>query len=212
MDKFMQWRNEKLIERTIENLKRNNMEAVLVQDEVELIGKLNRLIKEGAVVSVGGSETLLETGVIDYLRNGNFTFLDRYDSNLTIQGRKELNKKAFCADTYLCSSNAITENGELFNVDGNGNRVAAMLFGPDQVIVVCGVNKIVKDLKEAEQRVKKIAAPVNAKKLNKNTPCAKVGYCMDCNSDDRICCDYVIMKKQRDDRIKVIILNKDLGF
>ncbi|WP_186430853.1 lactate utilization protein [Clostridium sp. BSD9I1] len=212
MDKFMQWRNEKLIERTIENLKRNNMEAVLVQDEVELIGKLNRLIKEGAVVSVGGSETLLETGVIDYLRNGNFTFLDRYDSNLTIQGRKELNKKAFCADTYLCSSNAITENGELFNVDGNGNRVAAMLFGPDQVIVVCGVNKIVKDLKEAEQRVKKIAAPVNAKKLNKNTPCAKVGYCMDCNSDDRICCDYVIMKKQRNDRIKVIILNKDLGF
>ncbi|KGK87924.1 lactate utilization protein [Clostridium sp. HMP27] len=212
MDKFMQWRNEKLIERTIENLKRNNMEAVLVQDEVELIGKLNELIKEGTVVSVGGSETLLETGVIDYLRNGNFTFLDRYDSNLTIQGRKELNKKAFCADTYLCSSNAITENGELFNVDGNGNRVAAMLFGPDQVIVVCGVNKIVKDLKEAEQRVKKIAAPVNAKKLNKNTPCAKVGYCMDCNSDDRICCDYVIMKKQRNDRIKVIILNKDLGF
>lgn len=208
----MQWRNEKLIERTIENLKRNNMEAVLVQDEVELIGKLNELIKEGTVVSVGGSETLLETGVIDYLRNGNFTFLDRYDSNLTIQGRKELNKKAFCADTYLCSSNAITENGELFNVDGNGNRVAAMLFGPDQVIVVCGVNKIVKDLKEAEQRVKKIAAPVNAKKLNKNTPCAKVGYCMDCNSDDRICCDYVIMKKQRNDRIKVIILNKDLGF
>lgn len=212
MDKFMQWRNEKLIERTIENLKRNNMEAVLVQDEVELIGKLNELIKEGTVVSVGGSETLLETGAIDYLRNGNFTFLDRYDSNLTIQGRKELNKKAFCADTYLCSSNAITENGELFNVDGNGNRVAAMLFGSDQVIVVCGVNKIVKDLKEAEQRVKKIAAPVNAKKLNKNTPCAKVGYCMDCNSDDRICCDYVIMKKQRNDRIKVIILNKDLGF
>lgn len=212
MDKFMQWRNEKLIERTIENLKKNNMEAVLVQDEVELIGKLNELIKEGAVVSVGGSETLLETGVIDYLRNGNFTFLDRYDSNLTIQGRKELNKKAFGADTYLCSSNAITENGELFNVDGNGNRVAAMLFGPDQVIVVCGVNKIVKDLKEAEERIKKIAAPVNTKRLNKNTPCTKVGYCMDCNSDDRICCDYVIMKKQRNNRIKVIIVNKDLGY
>jgi len=102
--------------------------------------------------------------------------------------------------------------GELFNVDGNGNRVAAMLFGPEQVIVICGINKIVKDLKEAEERVKKIAAPVTAKRLNKNTPCTKVGYCMNCNSEDRICCDYVIMKKQRNNRIKVIIVNKELGY
>lgn len=212
MDKFMQWRNEKLIERTIENLKRNNMEAILVQDEAELIKKLDELIKKGSVVSVGGSMTLIEMGVIDYLRSGNFTFLDRYDSNLTLEGRKELNRKAFSADTYLCSTNALTEQGELFNVDGNGNRVAAMLYGPDQVIVVCGVNKIVKDLKEAEERIKRIAAPVNTKRLNKNTPCTKVGYCMDCNSDDRICCDYVIMKKQRNNRIKVIIVNKNLGY
>lgn len=212
MDKFMQWRNEKLIERTIENLKRNNMEAILVQDEAELIKKLNELIKKGSVVSVGGSMTLFEMGVIDYLRDGNFEFLDRYDSNLSPEGLKKLYRETFSADTYLCSTNALTEQGELFNVDGNGNRVAAMLYGPDQVIVVCGVNKIVKDLKEAEERIKKIAAPVNTKRLNKNTPCTKVGYCMDCNSDDRICCDYVIMKKQRNNRIKVIIVNKNLGY
>ncbi|WP_097026071.1 lactate utilization protein [Clostridium peptidivorans] len=212
MDKFMQWRNEKLIERTIENLKRNNMEVILVQDEAELIKKLNELIKKGSVVSVGGSMTLFEMGVIDYLRDGNFQFLDRYDSNLSPERLKKLYRETFSADTYLCSTNALTEQGELFNVDGNGNRVAAMLYGPDQVIVVCGINKIVKDLKEAEERIKKIAAPVNTKRLNKNTPCTKVGYCMDCNSDDRICCDYVIMKKQRNNRIKVIIVNKNLGY
>lgn len=211
MDKFMQWRNEKLIERTIENLKRNNMEAVLVQNEAELIEKLDELIIKGSVVSVGGSMTLFEMGVIDYLRNGNFEFLDRYDSKLSPEELKRLYRKTFSADTYLCSTNALTEQGELLNVDGNGNRVAAMLYGPDQVIVICGVNKIVKDLKEAEERIKKIAAPVNAKRLNKNTPCTKVGYCMDCNSD-RICCDYVIMKKQRNNRIKVIIVKKELGY
>lgn len=212
MEKFTQWRNEKLIERTIENLKKNNMEAFLVQDEVDLIEKLNELIKDGSMVAVGGSITLFEMGVIDYLRNGKFTFLDRYETNLSSEKLKKLYRESFGADTYLCSTNALTEQGELFNVDGNGNRVAAMIYGPDQVIVICGINKIVKDLKEAEERVKKIAAPVNARRLNKNTPCTKLGYCTDCNSNDRICCDYVIMKRQRSNRIKVIIVNKELGY
>ena len=122
-------------------------------------------------------------------------------------------KKTFMADAYFTSTNAITENGELYNVDGNGNRVAAMLYGPDKVIVICGVNKIVKDLNEAIERNKRVAAPINAKRLNKDTPCAKVGYCMDCKSKDRICNEYTVIKRQRNkDRIHVIFMNENLGY
>lgn len=213
MDKNLLWSLEKKVERTIENLKKNNMEAYYVQNEDELKDKLCDLMKENSTVSVGGSMTLFETGVIDFLRNGKYNFLDRYEVGLTPEQIKNMYRDTFLADTYLSSSNAITENGELYNVDGNGNRVAAMIYGPDQVIVIAGVNKIVKDLNEAEERMKRIAAPTNVKRLNKNTPCAKVGYCMDCNSEDRICCDYVIMKKQRNKgRIKVIIVGKELGY
>ena len=109
--------------------------------------------------------------------------------------------------------NIITEDGELYNVDGNGNRVAAMLYGPDKVIVICGINKIVKDVDEAIKRNKAISAPMNAKRLNKKTPCAKVGYCMNCNSPERICNEYTLIKKQRSsERMHVIFLNENLGY
>ena len=189
------------------------MEGFYVENESELIEKIKQLISENSTISVGGSMTLFETGVIDLLRSGKYNFLDRYESNLTPQDSKKIFRETFFADTYISSTNALTEQGELFNVDGTGNRVASMIFGPEQVIIIAGVNKIVKDLKEAEERLKRIASPTNAKRLNKNTPCVKLGYCMDCNSEDRICCDYVVMKKQRiKGRIKVIIVGKELGY
>ncbi|PRR77311.1 hypothetical protein CLLI_24820 [Clostridium liquoris] len=213
MDKNLLWNVEKKVERTIENLKKNNMEGFYVENESELIEKIKQLISENSTISVGGSMTLFETGVIDLLRSGKYNFLDRYESNLTPQDSKKIFRETFFADTYISSTNALTEQGELFNVDGTGNRVASMIFGPEQVIIIAGVNKIVKDLKEAEERLKRIASPTNAKRLNKNTPCVKLGYCMDCNSEDRICCDYVVMKKQRiKGRIKVIIVGKELGY
>ena len=213
MDKNLLWNVEKKVERTIENLKKNNMEGFYVENESELIEKIKQLISENSTISVGGSMTLSETGVIDLLRSGKYNFLDRYESNLTPQDSKKIFRETFFADTYISSTNALTEQGELFNVDGTGNRVASMIFGPEQVIIIAGVNKIVKDLKEAEERLKRIASPTNAKRLNKNTPCVKLGYCMDCNSEDRICCDYVVMKKQRiKGRIKVIIVGKELGY
>jgi L-lactate utilization protein LutB len=213
MDKNTDWVIEKKVKRTIENLERNNMEAFFVQDEDALLKKVVELINEGDTVSVGGSMTLFETGIIDLLRNGNYNFLNRYKEGLSQDGVKDIFRKSFLADAYIVSSNAVTENGELYNVDGTGNRVAAMLYGPDKVIVIVGVNKIVKNEQEAVNRNKEISGPANAKRLDRKTPCTEVGYCMDCKSKERICNDYVLIKRQSiKGRIKVIIVGKELGY
>lgn len=213
MDKNSGWVIEQKVKRTIENLQKNNMEGYYVNDEKELLNKLSELLKDGDTVSVGGSMTLFETGIIDYLRSGKYNFLDRYKEGLTPSDTKEIYRKSFSADAYLVSSNAVTEDGELYNVDGNGNRVAAMIYGPDKVIVVIGINKIVRDIDEAIDRNREISAPANAKRLNKKTPCTVKGYCMDCQSSDRICNDYVVIRRQgAKGRIKVIIVGKGLGY
>ena len=157
--------------------------------------------------------TLFETNVIDYLRNGKYNFLDRYQANISADDMKEIYRKSFYADAYFASTNAVTENGELYNVDGNGNRVAAMLYGPDKVILVVGVNKIVKDVNEAINRNKEICAPANTKRLSCKTPCASTGQCMDCSSPGRICCEYTLIKRQRTvGRMHVIFLNENFGY
>lgn len=213
MDKYVAWVNEMKIQNTIKALENNNMKGYLAKNKDELINIINTLTNEGDTVSCGGSMTLFESNVIDYLRSGRFNFLDRYEGNLTKEDLKNLYRKTFSSDVFFTSTNAITENGELYNVDGNGNRVAAMLYGPDKVIVVVGVNKIVKDINEAVERNKNIAAPANAKRLDTNTPCKITGYCMDCRSLDRICCEYTVIKRQRTaDRIHVIFLNESFGY
>ncbi|HBI93161.1 MAG TPA: lactate utilization protein [Terrisporobacter glycolicus] len=213
MNECVQWVNEKKIEKTINNLQKNNIKGYYAKSNEEVINIIKDIAKEGEMVSVGGSMTLFETKVIDLLRSGRYNFLDRYEENLTPADMKEIYRKSFYADTYFSSTNAITEEGEIFNVDGNGNRVAAMLYGPDKVVLVVGVNKIVKNIDEALNRNKNISGPANAKRLNTATPCAKVGYCMDCKSDDRICCEYTIIKRQRTkNRMYVIFINDVLGF
>lgn len=213
MNENVKWVNEKRIEKTINNLEKNNIKGYFAKSNDELINIIKDIAKEGEMVSVGGSSTLFETNVIDLLRSGRYNFLDRYEENLTPADMKALYRKTFCADTYFSSVNAITEEGEIFNVDGNGNRVAAMLYGPDKVILVVGVNKIVKNIDEAVKRNKALSGPANAKRLNAATPCAKVGYCMDCKSDDRICCEYTVIKRQRTaNRMNVIFINDVLGF
>ncbi|MDU6247366.1 MAG: Na/Pi symporter [Paeniclostridium sordellii] len=136
--------------------------------------------------------------------------------SLSSQGKEEIKdmyRKAFICDAYFTSTNALTENGELYNVDGNGNRVAAMLYGPDKVIVICGVNKIVKNIEEAIKRNESISAPANAKRIDTKTPCKVTGYCMDCDSSDRICCEYTLIKRQRNkERIHVIIIDDNFGY
>ena len=213
MDKNAQFVKDKKIERTIENFKKHNMDACCVKDKISLINKISEILEDGNTVSVGGSMTLFETGVIDFLRSGKYNFLDRYEEGLTPKDLKNLFRKSFSADAYIVSSNAITEEGELYNVDGNGNRVAAMIYGPDKVIVVVSYNKIVKNIDEAIRRNREISAPANAKRLARKTPCTEVGYCMDCKSPDRICNDYVVIKRQGvKERIYILILEESFGY
>lgn len=213
MDTNVLWHMEQKVKITMDNLEKNNMEAYFVKNEEEMLSKVKELLTEGETVAVGGSMTLFETGIIEYLRNGKFNFLDRYKAGLTQDEIKGIFRKSFFADSYLVSTNALTQNGELYNVDGNGNRVAAMLYGPDKVIVIAGINKIVKDLDAAIKRNREISAPVNAKRLNRTTPCTKVGQCIDCKSSDRICNEYTLIRRQgTKGRIKVIIVGKELGY
>jgi Uncharacterized conserved protein containing a ferredoxin-like domain len=213
MDSSIAYVKEKKIERVIDALIKNNMNGYLVNSKEELIDKIRELVKEGSKVACGGSMTLFETGVIEHLRSDRYDFLDRYKEGLTGEEIKNIFRQSFLCDAYFASSNAITESGEIYNVDGNGNRVAAILYGPDKVIIVAGINKIVKDLDEAIKRNRAVSAPANAKRLNKATPCARVGYCMDCKSPDRLCREYTVIKSQGNkDRIHVIFLNEELGY
>jgi hypothetical protein len=213
MDSSLNWVNEQRIKRTIESLNNNNMNGYLVNSKEELFFKIEQLVSEGSVVSCGGSMSLFEYGVIDYLRNGRYKFLDRYKEGLTSEQITKIFKESFLADAYFASSNAVTEDGKLYNVDGNGNRVAAMLYGPDKVILLVGVNKIVKDIDEAIKRNREICAPANAKRLNKKTPCTKVGYCMDCKSNEKVCREFTVIASQnRKDRIHVIFMNENIGY
>ena len=213
----------KKINKTMEYLQKNNMAAYYVETKEEVVPLLKTLMKEGETVTHGGSVTLVECGVTDMLNSGDYHYVDRSKAQ-SPEEVQEIYRKAYFADTYLASANAVTENGLLYNVDGNSNRVSAILFGPKQVIFICGVNKIVKDLDEAVTRLKTIAAPKNTKRLNCDTYCAKEGECLatgcdasymcdGCKSPQRICCNYVISARQRQkDRIKVIIVGEKLGY
>ncbi|MCY6959815.1 lactate utilization protein [Clostridium brassicae] len=213
MTKNVLWYIEKQLDRTIANLRKRNIAGFFVKDTNDLIKLLKELIDEKSIVGVGDSMTLFETGVIDFLREGNYTFLDKYKNGITSEEKKQIYIQNFSCDTFMCSTNALTENGELYNIDGNGSRVAPMIYGPKQVILVAGINKIVKDIEEAEKRVRNYSAPIDAKRLGKNTPCTTLGYCIDCQSPNRICNDFTIIKGQFvKDRIKVIIVGKQLGY
>ena len=140
MDSNVKWVNEEKILRTINSLEKNNMNGYIVNSKEELIDMIISLTNEGDKVSCGGSMSLVETGVMDHLRSGRYDFLDRAKEGLSAMDIDRIYRESFFADAYFSSTNAITEGGELYNVDGNGNRVAALLFGPKKVIIVAGVN------------------------------------------------------------------------
>lgn len=205
-------------EKVIENLAKNNMCGYYVENKTDVVPLVTKLISEGDTVAVGGSVSLFECGVIELLRNGKYNFLDRYKPGLTPLQIQEIFLESFSADVYLSSSNAVTDDGELYNVDGNSNRVASICYGPKSVILVVGWNKIVKDIDEAIIRVKKIAAPKNSIRLSAKTFCSTTGRCVSDNiakgcSHDRICCNYVVSSYQsQKNRIKVILVGENLGY
>ncbi|MEG1073936.1 MAG: lactate utilization protein [Ruthenibacterium sp.] len=201
------------MERTAAALRKNNMEAYCVDTAAEVVPLIRTLLQEGDVVAAGGGMSLTETNVLDLLNSGAYQYLNRSKPGLTKDEIEKIYRDTFSADCYFASSNAVTEQGELYNVDGNGNRVAAISFGPKRVILVVGCNKIVPDLDAAKARVAQIAAPTNAVRLSCKTPCTVSGTCMNCKSPARICCTYVVQRYQRNaGRIHVILVGEALGY
>lgn len=208
---------EMRLEKTKKALINNNMNAIVVDSKEQALKKIRSMILEGDIIGAGGSRTLDEIGLIDYLnehpREFDFIGRRRSEEELFSLNKREIQRQSLLSDIFFCSSNAITENGELFNIDGNGNRVAALAFGPKSVVVVAGYNKIVKDIDEAYQRVRRISAPANALRLGLETPCSVAGECQDCRSDCKICCSALIQGWQRNkNRITVILVKEELGF
>lgn len=201
------------ISNTIKALDRNHMKGFYVSNKEDLLTLLAQLIAPGSSVGCGDSITLEQTGVFDYLRHSGHEFWDKHAPSLSLEKKQLIYLKNFDVDTFITGTNAVTMQGELFNIDGNGSRVAPMLYGPKQVIVVVGVNKIVEDVEQAIHRVRQIAAPLDAKRLGKNTPCVKLGYCINCKHPERICNDFVLIAGQFiKERIKVIIVEAALGY
>lgn len=213
------------INKLFKNLEINKIKPIYAENKAEAVKAVENMLFDGAIITWGGSMSLIECGIDKVLQDPKYNFMDRGRAGITPEEQQECFKASIGADFFLCSCNAITENGELINVDGLANRISSIAFGPKKVIMIVGKNKIVPNVKEGFLRVKKIAAPKNCVRLNKNTPCAKLGHCVSllnndnpdftdgCACDDRICCDYMISAMQRQkDRITVVLVNEDLGY
>ena len=212
MDQLERWYREKQVERTIQALKKNNFEALYVPDSKAALEEVMKRIPDGASVGIGGSVTLTQLGLQEALAKRKVQFIWPQQQAKSDEERFDLFRKCFTSDVFVSSSNAVTESGKLFNVDATGNRVGAMFIGPKKTIVVCGVNKIVKDLEAAEKKVREWVAPQNAKRLGRKTPCVETGVCADCNSPDRICNIYVsLAKKPVRTEVVVILVGENLG-
>lgn len=208
------------LNKTVAALRRNHMSVILAENKKQALTLLKELLPKGCSVTHGGCTTLAEIGGISLLKSGNYEYIDRTNA----KNPYEVYQKGYGADFFLTSAGAVTENGELYNVDGYSNRISAIAFGPKKVIVIVGINKIVPTLSDAVYRVKTVAAPKNAARLHCNTYCAKNGKCISllksnpgmtegCDSPDRICRNYLISSVQQDpERITVIIVNEPLGF
>lgn len=209
----IQKRNDLLGVRVVKALESRHFEAFYCKTGAEAVEKVLSLIPEGESVSWGGSVTMEQLGLIPKLHEGSYKVLDR-DKTSTSAERYEAMQKAVCCDNFVSSVNAISEDGQLVNVDGNGNRVAAIAFGPRRVIIVAGMNKVVKTLDDAVSRARNYASPINVQRIpNIKTPCATTGACEDCKSPDCICTYIVTTRISRPSgRIKVVLVGEELGF
>lgn len=197
----------------IKNFAKRNIEAFYCDTKEDAVVLALDLMKDGGRVGMGGSETIIETGLIDAIKNcDTLQFIDRNLAK-TPEEKRAIYLETLAADYFLMSSNAITIDGELVNIDGNGNRVASLIYGPNKVLVLAGMNKIVEDVDAGLQRIGTHAAPPNATRLALRTPCASVGHCTDCQSEDCMCCQVVVTRRSRHKgRIKVILIGEELGF
>lgn len=196
----------------IKNLQRNNMEGYFCETSEQARELVASLVPQGSSVAWGGTETFKETGVKDMLEAGDYVMLDRAKA-ATPEEQRAVYLQHFDSDYFFMSSNAITHKGELVNIDGNSNRLACLLHGPRHVIVLVGINKVVKDVEEGLKRVRTMACPPNAARLHTGTPCETMGVCGNCHEAGCMCCNIVVTRHSRHTgRIKVILIAEDLGF
>ncbi len=197
----------------IKNFAKRNIEAFYCATKEDAVKTAMEIMKDGGSVGMGGTESVKEAGLLDAVKNAeHLHFIDR-NLATTPAERKAVFLETMAADYFLMSSNAVTIDGELVNIDGNANRLACLLHGPEHVIVLVGMNKVVDDVDSAIQRIGTHAAPPNAARLHTKTPCAALGHCGDCHCDDCMCCQIVITRHSRHSgRIKVILVGEELGF
>ena len=202
-------RNNLLAQKVIKGLESRNMSGYYAGSREEALSIALSLIPEGCTATMGGGISVHEIGLVDALKNGNYTFIDRDK----MADKRAAMLAAYDADVFLASANAITNDGIMVNIDGNANRISAIAQGPKKVILIVGMNKVCDDLDGAMKRARNVAAPINAQRFGLSTPCAKTGACMDCKSPDTICCQFLITRFSRHTgRIHVILVNDVLGF
>ena len=202
-------RNELLAQKVIKGLASRNMTGYYAADRNEALKLALELIPEGSSSTMGGGMSVHEIGLVKALKEGNYNFIDRD----AVADKRAAMLAAYDADVFLTSTNAMTEDGELVNIDGNANRVSAIAQGPKKVLFIVGMNKVCPDLDTAMKLARNVAAPINAQRFGLDTPCTKTGSCMNCKSADTICCQFLITRFSRHaGRIHVILVNDNLGF
>ena len=213
MDTLQTWRSETLGKRTVEALEKNGFTAKFLADGESVVSYILERIPETANVGVGGSKSEKTLGISDKLTAKGCTVHDHNIPGLSVEDRNATRYRQLTSEFFICGSNAVTLSGELMNRDAFGNRVAAMMFGPKTVFIIIGANKIVKNIAEAEERIKKYAAPMNNKKYETPNPCVKLGECIDCNNKTRICNITTILHRRPPlTDIHVLIVGEELGF
>ncbi|MGM9536811.1 MAG: lactate utilization protein [Candidatus Onthomonas sp.] len=196
----------------IKGLERRNMTGEYCSSRADALEAAKRFLVPGTSVSWGGTATLEEIGFLEAMKASECVVLDRHASSDPEKVREIYRQILFC-DTYFMSSNAITMDGILVNIDGNGNRVSSLTFGPSKVVIVAGMNKVAPDLDSAIKRARNTAAPANATRFGLSTPCASLGKCANCQNEDCICCQVVVTRRSRiPGRIHVILVGEELGF
>ncbi len=213
MDPIKEWWVEEKARKIVERLEAHDFKAVFVRDKQEAVKEILKYVDPKQKIGIGGSITIRELGILEQLGIQGSLLYDHWKPGLSKEEVFQIRKAQMTSDLFLSSVNAITLNGELVNIDGIGNRVCASIFGPGKVILVAGYNKIVEDVSEAIKRIKNVSAPLNARRLNIDVPCAKVGKCVDCNSPNRICRAIVIHERRPTlTDMLIIIVGEELGF
>ncbi len=212
MNNYCKIRNDLLGQRLVENLKKRNFEAYYTPTSEEAIKKALEIIPEGSSISWGGSMSIIDMGLTKALNDGNYIVYDREKAE-TIEEKTEIAHKAFGVDYFLSSANAISEDGVIVNIDRTGNRLAAICYGPKNVLFIIGVNKVCGSESAALERARTVAAPTNAMRFDIKTPCKVTGVCHNCNSPECICSKILTIRNADiPGRMKVIIVGENLGF